>query len=55
MTNLTVSVTVGWVAEVAVKVRAAEAPRGAVLRTVTTVLIRWVPPGHPPEAWRHPL
>ena len=43
--NLTVSLMVGWVVEVAVRVRASEAPGGAVCRTVTVIVIRWVPPG----------
>ena len=43
--NLTVSLMVGWVVEVAVRVRASEAWGGAVLRTVTVIVIRWARPG----------
>ena len=43
--NLTVSSMVGSMVEVAVRVRTSEPRKGGVLRTVTTIVIRWVPPG----------
>ena len=42
--NLTVSLIVGWLVEMAVRVRATDAWLGAVSRTVTVILIRCVPP-----------
>ncbi len=41
--NLTVSLLAGWMVEVAVRVRASQAWWGAAFRTVTMIVIRWVP------------
>ena len=45
VTNLTVSLMVGWVSEIDVTVRANEALRGAESLTVTMARMRWTAPG----------
>ena len=43
--NLTVSLMVSSVVEVAVRVRTSEARKGGVFLTMTVIVTRWVPPG----------
>ena len=43
--NLTVSLMVRWVVEVAVRVRTSEPRKGGVLLTMTVIVTRWARPG----------